>query len=109
MTYFKTEWFKVMESSDTYIDVKYISKFIQLLYKEIKENHIQTLGVTAVSLDKTKLSPEMMVAFLRSTFIWRDQIPKWNEFLEQTHSELEDRGIDSNQLLQGLNMKMNDK
>ena len=66
---------------------------------------IDSLGPKAMDLttvESKALQPEHMVAVLRSTFLWKDQVPGWSRALGELSAALRAAGHDPQEVLVGL-------
>ena len=66
---------------------------------------IESLGPKAldfVNVEAKSLQPEHMVAVLRSTFLWKDQVPGWSHALGELAAALRAAGHDPQEVLVGL-------
>lgn len=88
-----------------YHNVGDISKFMHLVYCEIRKGNFDSLPDKLIPEKIKDIPVEKMLAFLRCSFLWRARIPKWYEFLDKARNELNNRGLDSEQILIGLDSK----
>jgi hypothetical protein len=68
----------------------------------LKDRNFELMDAIFHQLDVTKLSPEMMLAFVRTTFAARSKLGEWAQLRERTRAELSSRSLDPEVLMKGL-------
>jgi hypothetical protein len=68
----------------------------------LKDRDFALMDVIFRKLDVTKISPEMMLAFIRTTFAARSKLGEWCKLRDRVRAELSSRGYDPDILLRGL-------
>lgn len=68
----------------------------------LKERNFQLMDAIFRQLDVTKISPEMMIAFIRTTFAAKSKLGEWCQLRDRIRDELSSRRFDPDTLLQGL-------
>lgn len=76
----------------------YYSKINNLMIEKKFKNYNEILEKVEVE----KINETLIIALLRLSFIWKDEINSWNQFLEKSIVALENKGHDSKKLLIGL-------
>jgi hypothetical protein len=75
---------------------------INRLYIVLKARNFAQIDVIFRQLNLAKISPEMMLAFIRTTFAVRSKLREWCKFRERVRAELLSRHFDPDILLRGL-------
>jgi hypothetical protein len=65
----------------------------------LKDRNFERMDAIFRQLDVTKISPEMMLAFIRTTFAARSKLGEWRQLRERVRAELSSRRFDSDTLL----------
>lgn len=76
----------------------YYSKINSLMIEKKFDSYNEIL----TKIETKELNETLIIALLRLSFVWKDEIHSWKQFLEQSSIVLEDRGHDSKKLLIGL-------
>ena len=68
----------------------------------LKDRNFELMDAIFHQLDVTKLSPEMMLTFVRTTFAVRSKLGGWAQLRERIRAELPSRSLDPEALMKGL-------
>ena len=80
-----------------------LATVIRELSKILNSGRTEIVDTIMEGADPGKLSIEIMITLLRTTFTARDLLQGWRDFLSRAHIELGKRGRDPSKLLRGLN------
>lgn len=93
-------WTKHIYRPSALADVDTIGETVDWVMKIV-----ESVGPSHLNLSKvksTEVQPEHLVAVLRSTFMWRDEVPGWKHALSEASSALAVAGIEPEEVLMGL-------
>lgn len=76
----------------------YYSKINDLMI----ENKFESYNKILSRIEISELNETLIIALLRLSFVWKNDINSWEEFLNKSVVELEKRGHNSKKLLAGL-------
>ncbi|MCT7563993.1 hypothetical protein N5U20_06660 [Aliarcobacter butzleri] len=76
----------------------YYSKINDLMI----ENKFESYNKILSKIEISELNETLIIALLRLSFVWKNDISSWKEFLNKSVVELEKRGHNSKKLLVGL-------
>lgn len=76
----------------------YYAKINNLMIEKKFEEYDEILRKVEIK----ELNETLIIALLRLSFVWKDNISSWNQFLKESSFELEHRGHKSKKLLMGL-------
>jgi hypothetical protein len=68
----------------------------------LKDRNFELIDAIFRQLDVTKISPEMMLVFIRTTFAVRSKLGEWFRLRDRVRAELLSRCFDPDTLLRGL-------
>jgi len=68
----------------------------------LNDSDFVTMDALLESIDIERISIEMMLALLRTSFMAREQIGNWQSFLDLSMSEVSRRGRDPKRVFRGL-------
>ena len=66
------------------------------------ENKFESYNKILNKIEISELNETLIIALLRLSFVWKNDINSWEGFLSRSVVELEKRGHDSKKLLVGL-------
>jgi hypothetical protein len=97
-------WFKFVEkSAGSQITTNDLEKVISGLNLMMKHKQFLQIGILFRSLNLKKVAPEILIAFLRSTFSLKNQLAKvWFQFRDDVDKELRRRKLPPDIILKGL-------
>lgn len=93
---------------DFLINAKNLSTPSQLFpyYSKINDLMIESKFISyskiLAKIEVKELNETLIIALLRLSFVWKDEITSWNQFLKKSIDVLNDRSHDSKKLLAGL-------
>ena len=79
-----------------------IVEAIRELSKLLNAHRFETVDAILSAVEPGKLSVEMMITLLRTTYLARTDLANWSTFLRQAADEIRRRGRDPGQVLRGL-------
>ncbi len=97
------KWFFELQGSDkNYTNSEDLIKIINGLNSLMKKHDYEMINIILQTLETSNMSPEMLVAYSRTTYSIRSRITEWSYFITRAKSELSARGFDADKLMRGL-------
>jgi hypothetical protein len=90
------------EAFENEINVEDIALSYEKIDELVRSNDMLGLNRLVEKIIECNVSYELQSAILRYTFCLKDKIPKWNEVFQHLEKEMQDRNIDSESILFGL-------
>lgn len=99
---YRTEVDSFMKTNTNYSSIEEIAEVIDCIQSMIETNQFDDIGVYLNSIITEQTTTEVLIALLRVTFIWRNNIKQWSTFFQRVRIELSNRKLDVDTLLRGL-------
>jgi hypothetical protein len=77
-------------------------KLVDALEDALAQSDFETIDKVLIHLDYSQISPEAMVALLRTTYQARSSLQAWSAAVQKIKDELNRRGVDGQRVLAGL-------
>ena len=84
------------------ITAKELYPYYQEMYQLILKKDFEKIDFILKNIDIKKSTVLLLVALLRSNFMIKEHLKYWNPLLENTEKELNNRNLDTKNILQGL-------
>jgi hypothetical protein len=99
-SYVVPKWLKAVGNPQEPVDVDSISKTVEATFQALEKSG--PTGIDLQGLVPDGVQGEHLVAVLRVTFRWRQQVPGWQQALAVAEAALTKQGLDARDALTGL-------
>jgi hypothetical protein len=79
-----------------------MTALIEEITNTLNRSEFDSLNKTLGEIDVTTSEPDLIITYLRTSYVARTLLPEWQNLVDRTAKEFESRGMNTKRVLAGL-------